>query len=62
MEFIQLFLGRHFVAKPAVALRNGGCFLWLTNQYVKAHEFMKGHNYKIQFLTVFYSCVNQQMQ
>ena len=62
MEFIQLFLGRHFAVKPVVALRNGGCFLRLTNQYVIAHEFMKGHNHKIQFLTVVYSCVNQQMQ
>ena len=29
MEFLRLFLRRHFAWKPVVASRNVGCFLWL---------------------------------
>ena len=34
MEFLPLFLGRHFAGKPVVASPNVGCFLRLGNQSV----------------------------
>ena len=35
MEFLRLFLRRHFAGKPVVASRNVGCFLLQGKQYFR---------------------------